>query len=446
MQDQNNENTLPSRVQSTDSTQNSNAGETRPVRLTSPQPAVKQPVAPTPISAGDDPASNRPLDATRPVIAQTQPIQPGSESILPAQPPPSEPPSGLAHPRRWPWFLIGFVIVLIFGSIGGYLGYQAAIDLRKSAQVEQVVTQATRHFMLGLEAQQQGQYTIARQQFEYVISLDPNFPGVAERLAQVMMAQISTQTPTVQPTPTVIPITPTPDLRSQEEIFNVARAHLLAQEWDKVLESIDALRTIDPGYRSIESDGMLYMALRFRGIRKIYQEANLEGGIYDLALAERYAPLDGDAYGARTWARLYLNGVSFWGADWKRVVDAFEQIYPAFPNLRDSTGKTAVERYREAAIEYARVLDARDDGCGALEYYNKALAVAPDGVIEQRATEAYLVCYPPTETPTPSFTPTPSTTVSVIVIETTPVPVETTPAPVETTPVPSETATTGAAP
>lgn len=390
--------------------------------------------------------SNAQAANTQPVVS-TPDRQVGASHVTPPDAtlplpiqltPPTAAPDAETRPLRWPWFVLGFVIVLLLGSLGGYLGYRAAIQMRKSAQAEQIVAQATRHFMLGLEAQQNQQFDIARQQFEYVISLDPNFPGVAQKLTEVMIAQVSTATPTVQPSPTVIPMTPTPDLRSQEEIYNTARGLFLAQDWDNLIMSIDALRTIDRDYRSIESDGMLYVALRFRGIRKIYQEANLEGGIYDLALAERYAPLDSDAYAARNWARLYLNGVSFWGADWGRVVAAFEQIYPAFPNMRDSTGKTAVERYREAAIEQGNSLASQGDGCGALDYYNKALAIAPDGGVEQRATEAYQVCFPPTETPMPSLTPT--ATLSVIVTEVTPAPVETTPAPADTVPVPTDTA------
>ena len=430
MQDQNNENTLPIRVQSGDSTQNSNPDETRPVRVTAPQQAQTQPPAGQPTV----PAAATNFEATRPMMAQPQPAGAGT-------PPPSEPAASVRI-VRWPWFILGVIIMLLFGSVGGYIGYRTAIDLRKAAQAEQVVSEATYHFMFGLEAQQKGQYSIARKQFEYVISLDPKFPGAAEKLTEVMIAQMATETPTVVPTATEIPVTPTPDTRSQEEIYNLARSQFLAQDWDAAMKSIYDLRAIDRSYRSVECDGMLYVALRYRGIRKIYQEANLEGGIYDLALAERFAPLDGDASSARTWARLYLNGVSFWGADWARVVAAFEEIYPAFPNLRDASGKTAVERYREAAFEQAKVLETRRDNCVAVEYYTKALSVAPDATIEQRATQAYQACNPATETPSISMTPTLTPSLSGTVTETTPVPAETTPVPAETTIVPSETPTT----
>jgi TPR repeat protein len=43
-----------------------------------------------------------------------------------------------------------------------------------------------------------------------------------------------------------------------------------------------------------------------------WSQGNLEGGAYDLALAERFAPLDVQANSWRELARLYLFGSSFW--------------------------------------------------------------------------------------------------------------------------------------
>ena len=400
MQEVNNENTLPTRSQPVDEIRDLN--ETLPMNVSESNP-----------------------DLSAPVVEETRvsTVSPGKSN----------------RPRRWPWFLLGFLLIVIFGAGGSYLGYLSAVKLRQTAQAEQVVTQATELFMLGLQSQQKGEFTLARRYFESVIALDPKFPGATDKLTEVLVAMMATETPTPQPTPTLILPTPTPDMRTQEEIFNSARQLFANQDWDNLLLTIDSLRSVDPGYHSIDIDGMLYVALRFRGIRKIYQEANLEGGIYDLALAERYAPLDGDALGARTWARLYLNGVSFWGADWARVVASFEQIYPYFPNLRDSTGKTAVERYREASLKQAEALVASGDACGAMDYYGKVLAVAPNAEIEATATAVDLICHPPTETPAPTESPTITPTLEVIPVETTPVPpVDTAVPPVET---PTETLT-----
>ena len=53
-------------------------------------------------------------------------------------------------------------------------------------------------------------------------------------------------------------------------------------------------------------DGLLYLSLRSRGVQKIYKERNLQGGIYDLAVAEKFGPIDLEANNARNLARFYL--------------------------------------------------------------------------------------------------------------------------------------------
>ncbi len=330
-------------------------------------------------------------------------------------------------PRRWPWVILGILMVLFLSGAGGWVGYRSAIAQRKAKMEELRVSTATEHFMLGLVAQGNKQYEVARQQFEYVIKLDPSFPGVQDRLREVMIAMAIKNTPTLEPTVALPTLTPTVDTRPQEEIFNTARQQFGSKDWTGLFGSIDSLRRIDPTYRAVEIDDMLYVALRFRGIDKIILDANLEGGLYDLALAEKFGPLDVDAKGYRQWARMYLNGASFWEADWQKVMEYYEQIYPYFPNMRDSSGMTAIERYRIAAKSYGDQLYAAGDACGAYDYYEKSLSAVNDSTLAATATAVYLVCHPPTATPTvtPQVTATAAATTPVVVV-TTPPPAATT--------------------
>jgi len=378
---------------------------------------------------------------TAPVRAQREPVDLDSVELTRPKSYPSPEPKP-RKPRRWPWILLGILMIFLMTGAGGWLGYRTAIQQRKAQMEEARVSTATEHFMLGLVAQGNKQYEVARQQFEYVIQLDPTFPGAQDRLREVMIAMAVVNTPTPAPTVALPTLTPTVDTRPQEEIFNQARQQYGAKDWGGLFASIDALRRIDPSYKAVDIDGMLYMALRFRGIDKIILEANLEGGLYDLSLAEQFGPLDVDARGYRNWARLYLNGASFWEADWLKVMEYYEQIYPHFPNMRDSSGMTAIERYRIAAKSYAVRLNASGDACGADDYYMKSLNAVNDAVLAQTATAVYLVCYPPTPTATvtPPVTATVEATTPVVVTTEAPPPTETTeapPAPTEaTTPAP----------
>ena len=85
------------------------------------------------------------------------------------------------------------------------------------------------------------------------------------------------------------------------------------------------------------------------------QAGNLEGGIYDLTLAERFAPLDNVAHVLRDNARWYITAASFWELDWERASEYFYQLNGS--GIWDGT-MTASERYRVAAMRYGDELFA----------------------------------------------------------------------------------------
>lgn len=331
--------------------------------------------------------------------------------------------------RRWPWVLIGIVLILLGGGLGAQLGYQAAIQQRMAEQQSQAILKATTQFELGLLDLEAGRLEVARQRFEYVIEIDPNYPGAQEKLSEVLLKMASISSPTPAPSPTPY-YTPTPDLRPVEDMFNQAQQQLRNKAWAEALQTAAALRSANVNFRTAQVDGIYYIALRNLGVQKILNEGDLEGGIYDLTLAERFGPLDRDADNYRTWARYYLTGASFWKADWKRVIDYFGQIYFAFPSLRDGSGMTATERYRLANIYYGDKLASEGKYCDARAYYETGLNLSPDPVIQSTLDAVYGLCENPNngeEQPDPTATPTP--------------PVIETPTPEPTTETPTDTPT-----
>ena len=321
--------------------------------------------------------------------------------------------------RRGLTILVGFLALILLTAIGGAIGYGVAYSNRQKQAQEQIAYDAATQFQLGLTDIEAGFYENARQRFEYVLQLDPDFPGAVEKYTEVMLLLAQEKTPTpILPTATIAP-TPTKDLRPVEELFNAAQAYLRANDWINAILTIESLRTADLTYRAIDVDGMYYIALRGRGIQKILQEGNLEGGIYDLTLVERFGPLDREAEGYRAWARAYLQGASFWKVDWEKVVTYFSQIYPAVPSLRDADGWTASERYRYALIQYGNKLLETENYCGARDAYRLSLSIGNDPAVGPTATFAQLQCEPPTPTPAP-FTPTPTLTITGSTQEVTP--------------------------
>ena len=136
-----------------------------------------------------------------------------------------------------------------------------------------------------------------------------------------------TTTPDITPT-VAITLTPTHDPRPNQELFDQANRYAAEANWDGLIDTLAALRKSDPGFQTARVDGLLFAALRYRGVDKILH-ANLEGGVYDLAQAERFGPIDIEALNVRQWARLYMFGLSFWEVHPEQAVYYFAQVAAA---------------------------------------------------------------------------------------------------------------------
>jgi tetratricopeptide (TPR) repeat protein len=443
--------------------------ETQPTPVRVDPPALDQTQATPPAPGGAEP-----LDATQAVslpsaghsknLAETQPtpvgqtepdstsvaVQPRPEEASPAdgvagegdEPPGDEPATG---GRSWRWLLyagLGLLLLLAIGLFSGYSGYLSAIDLRLGYESTQVSEEAQRQFDLGIQDMQAGRYDLARQRFEYVIQLNPNFPGITEVLAQVLQEINTTATPTIAPTPT---LTPTPDLRGQEELYLSAREAMAGADWTTAIDTLLTLRKRFPNYLTVKIDGLLYMALRNRGVQKISLLSELEGGTYDLALAEGFGPLDVEARNWRDWAVLYTRGASFWDVDWQQAVFYFSQLAQIAPNLMDASRLTAVERYALALIGYGDWLSRQELWCEAQEQYQLSFNLRGNPGVEPTASHVAEQCANPqlsggTEgevTLTPTLVPTPGGEVT----PTNPPPQEATPTPTQPPPEPTSTET-----
>jgi len=294
--------------------------------------------------------------------------------------------------------ILGVLALLVLGSMGGYW---SGIGVRQSAAQSIRTKQLTEQFQYALVDEQFGRYDSARQRLEFIIGKEPNFPGVQNELANVL---VKSTIPTATPIPT---ITPTPDLRGNEAMLASAKQLIAANDWANAIAQLDQLRKTDANYQTAQVDGMYYFALRNYGVGLIQQEGNLEGGIYELTLAERFAPLDGSAAGLREGARAYLQAASFFGVDWQRSVQYFADVASGWPSLWDGT-MTASQRYYQALMRYGDQLWLDGDACGAYTQYQGAMALGTlDDTATKYANQAYKTCYPPTAVP-PTVAPTES--------------------------------------
>jgi tetratricopeptide (TPR) repeat protein len=324
------------------------------------------------------------------------------------------------------WLVAVCVIFLVV--IGLLAGYNSGMGQRYAAQNTQQTGQLEEQFQLGTQAYEAGNYELARQYFEFIIRTNSNFPGIQAAYTELLLRLQVSPTPVFSPTPL---ISPTPDLRAAQDIFDTALQLLNLGDWNGAITNLDSLRKPNSSFRTAEVDGMYYMALRQRGVEKITtacQNVNLEGGIYDLTLAEHFVGagnLDAYAESLRIYARLYIIAASFWDQDWLQAQIFFAQVMTGYPNLSDSSCMSATRRWVEATIKMAGQLQAAGDYCGAEEMYATAFVVNDsfNATAYPTATEVTnqcngggggnnsggdpsLVIGTATETPTPTETPT----------------------------------------
>lgn len=310
---------------------------------------------------------------------------------------------------------IPVVGLLLFIIIAILLGVRSGSSLRMDAHATLVHSQVDEQFRLGLEALGAGNYEIASQHLDFVAKNAPDYPGLQDALSQLALWTIMSPTPVPTATHT---LTPTPDLRGADTIFLQAQQSLSLGDWTNAINSLDALRKVNPTYRTVDVDGMYYISLRERGWSKIFPEncldTNLEGGIYDITQAERFGLLDNTALGVRNAVRFYLMGAAFWEVNWENSQYYFSQTMLSYPSLMDSTCKSAQERWRYATIERGKQYLANGDYCNAQVQFDLAFTVyhGDHELIFPTATDVYYLCYgyPPTIAPATEISETPTPT------------------------------------
>ncbi len=295
--------------------------------------------------------------------------------------------------------LLSIVGALALLGLSIFGGYNVAVQDRQQAEGQVKNQQLSEQYALALVDIQFGRYEAAKQRLDYIISNDSSYPGALQKLTEVMVF-MSVPTPTSTPLPT-----PTPNPTGAEGDFNRAKQLVAAGDWANALVALDQVRKDDKSYQTGQVDGMYYFVLRNYGFDLISKQGNLEGGIYQLTLAERFAPLDNSAKGLREGARLYIVASSFWGVNWEQAVNYLGQAYSGWPGMWDGT-MTVSQRFQIASMRYGDQLAKDNKPCEAVKQYENASSIsALDVESTKNYNAAYRACYPPTEVPTATQAP-----------------------------------------
>jgi len=246
---------------------------------------------------------------------------------------------------------------------------------------------AEEHYQLGLERLNDGQYELAIAEFKYALKLDPDHQGAQEALAQTE-ARLS-----AIPTPTR-PSTDTNEIDA-EYLYGQAVVLYDNEQWKEAAEKFIQLRAYDASYEAETVEEMLFDSLYNAGM-SLLDEDRFEEGLFYLDQAIALRPLDEEAKRQRDLARMYLTAMGFWGVDWARCINEFNELYTVEPNYKD-----VFQRLYQARVNYATVFYEQDEMCPAAEQYAKAIQMTaqPDPTVQGKREEADMLCSQATPTP-----------------------------------------------
>lgn len=292
--------------------------------------------------------------------------------------------------RRIFFWALGFFLLLAL-SIGGAAYYGLHQGERDREQRRQEL--AEQHYQDGLKQLDSGNYELAIAEFEYVLQLDADHPRAQQGIAEANRGIKARPTPTAEPT-----------AETEENIAVVLYQQIVdyyeAEKWQDAAAALTQLRALDPTYGAEQVEEMLYTSLYNAGMA-LLNEGDFEEGIFYLDRAVALRPLDEETLTQRRLAVQYMTALGYWGVDWDRCIDRFEQLYVAAPNYQD-----VFQRLYRAHVAYADAWYAQNEMCPAEEEYNLALQLLVDPAIEQKRDEATELCLVATPTPIPPITGT----------------------------------------
>jgi len=314
------------------------------------------------------------------------------------------------HRSGWIW--LGILGMLVIVGIGAGIGYASAINARTKADEDRRLNAAVVQFEQALQDQAAGNYGIAQQRYQYVLSIYPQYPGLDEKLVEIglLVAQNGGGfAPVTTPQAGVTPGTPSKpaggaNTQNLNALNRQAQTYLKAADWVNLYTTAAKMRDINPNFNAVKVDGYHYMALRNLGISKILA-GNLEVGSYYFSLAEQIGPIDNEAQNLNRWAQLYLTAGSWWGINWQNAIMNFSELYTIAPNLIDSSHFSVTQRFAGAYEGYGRFLQQNYQWCDAVNQFQYAANINPSERLNAVIEDAAKLCANPPPMPTPTLDP-----------------------------------------
>jgi tetratricopeptide (TPR) repeat protein len=280
-----------------------------------------------------------------------------------------------------PFIILGvgfFFLFMLSIGIGAYAGLRQGERERE----QRLKATAEHHYQQGIERLENGEYERAIAEFEYVLEVDPDHPLAEQGIDEAQTRHNSQPTPTTESQEVMV-----------EEIYREAVEAYEDEQWQSAAADLVQLRALNPDYKPEEVEQMLFES-RYEAGMALLEEDRFEEGIFYLDQAVALRPLDEEARQQRNLAMKYMTALGYWGVDWGRCIDRFEEIYASAPDYKD-----VFQRLYRARLRYAEAWYAEGEMCPAEEQYAEALRLVASSEVESKRAEAAEICEEATPTP-----------------------------------------------
>lgn len=299
------------------------------------------------------------------------------------QPPNLDSLSSGRMPRTF-WVMIGLstllaIVIVLFLVVRGIQDGRIQNEAQRRQQIAILLQQAA-------DLRAEGAPREALVRYQQVLQLDGENEEAINGIGDLLDAPLS-EAPAVVVTPTPAPPQPTATaLNSPDAMWADAQALYAAGRWADAIARLQQIRNAEGGFTSAQVEEMLYTAYVSLGGEKA-NSGSLEEAVtlFDRALALR--PDAADTRALRDVTAQYVDALTYWFADWPRVIELLESLYASNPDYRDVR-----QRLQRAHVEYADSLSRQDEWCDAAGQFIAAIAVQDGPGLAEKRDEAQLLC------------------------------------------------------
>ena len=282
------------------------------------------------------------------------------------------------------WVMIGLstllaVVIVLFLLMRGIQDGRIQSEAQRRQQIAILLQEAA-------DLRAEGSPREALVRYQQVLKLDGENEEAITGIGELLDAPLTAAPPPVATSTPALPTpTPTP-LNSLDSTWADAQALYNGGRWAEAIARLLQVKAADPTFQPDAVEEMLYISYVSLGTEKS-NSGSLEEAVnlFDRALALR--PNAVEIRTLRDVTAHYVDALTYWYADWPKVIELLEDLYRRNPDYRDVR-----QRLQKAHVEYGDSLTRQNDWCGAVEQFGAAIAVQNGPGLVEKQEQAQILC------------------------------------------------------